>query len=291
MSSVLSQEMNTLSKLSYRVDLNGKKTDGDMFFARAYDDPEHNDGFSLNRVITDITTPQLTVFSPEKSNGVGILVIPGGGYQAVMFDKEGTALAPFFLSKGYTLFVLTYRLPSHDTNSGKDNSVNDAVQAFSLIKRNSAQWNLKKDRVGILGFSAGGHIAAAVVSHVSKYEQCERPDFLGLIYPVISMSDEITHPGSREKLLGSNPSTTIIKKYSIEHCVTKNFPPVFLLHCCDDLLVPVSNSLRMYQALLKEKIPAEMHLFESGGHGFGIQWCQGLPVRTWPDLFHNWLEN
>ncbi|ELJ4054226.1 alpha/beta hydrolase [Escherichia coli] len=291
MKSVLDENMQYLSQLSCHIDLRGKEIFEDDFYGKVYDDPEHLGEYHLNRVVTDVRFPLLTVFKPEKSNGTGILVIPGGGYQAVMFDKEGTALAPFFLSEGYTLFVLTYRLPSSETEEGKNRALNDAVQALSLIKRNAEQWALKKDKIGVLGFSAGGHIAASLVSYLDRHGRSECPDFAGLIYPVISMSDEITHQGSKERLLGLEVSDSTVMQYSIENCVTNTFPPVFLLHCCDDPLVPVNNSLKMFQALLKHNVPVEMHLFQSGGHGFGVQWASELPVHVWPELFVTWLKS
>ena len=267
-----------------------------------YQDPEHNGEYSLDRVVTNISHPQLTIFTPEHSNGCGILVIPGGGYQAVMFDKEGTALAPFFLSKGYTIFVLTYRLPSPLFSDDINRPFNDAILAMMYIRKNASKWKIEKDRIGIMGFSAGGHVAAMLITQAYNADSCilsnEKidinlimPNFAGLIYPVISMSDSITHKGSKDKLISHDTDDINIKNYSAECNVNSKLPPVFLLHCCDDPLVPVENSLLMFDSLIKYNVPTEMHIYEKGGHGFGIQWTSDLPVKRWPELFINWIES
>lgn len=193
-----------------------------------------------------------------------------------MLDKEGTALAPEFLSQGYTLFVLSYRLPSPVEGENINKTFIDAISAMLYIRKNADKWHLQRHRIGVLGFSAGGHIASTFVNQICDFKRSSDskeqeifaiPDFVGLIYPVISMKDDVTHPGSRKQLLGDNSTSENIIQYSADLNVTSCFPPVFLLHCCDDDLVSIENSLLMYRGLIEKGVSAEMHLYEKGGHG------------------------
>lgn len=295
----LNEMMLNLFNKSTIVDLSSETiSESKSLSGRIYQDPEHNGEFELDRVLTDIYAPQLIIFLPDKPNGTGILIIPGGGYQAVMLDKEGTALAPEFLSQGYTLFVLSYRLPSPAEEENINKTFIDAISAMLYIRKNADKWHLQRHRIGVLGFSAGGHIASTFVNQICDFKRSSDskeqeifaiPDFVGLIYPVISMKDDVTHPGSRKQLLGDNSTSENIIQYSADLNVTSCFPPVFLLHCCDDDLVSIENSLLMYRGLIEKGVSAEMHLYEKGGHGFSIQWATDLPVGGWIKLFMDWM--
>lgn len=260
----------------------------------------HTGNSAFDRAVTGVCAPQITVFAPAEPNGTGILVTPGGSYKRVAIDKEGSALAPFFNARGYTLFVMTYRMPDDGHAEGANAPLADVQRAMRTLRHRAAQWQLGINRLGVLGFSAGGHVAASLGT---RYEEqvypsldeidalSARPDFMALLYPVITMRDEIDHPGSRQALIGPNPDATQIAHYSLEQRVDKQTPPTFLLHAVDDPTVNMENSLVMFNALRQHGVPVEMHLFEQGGHGFGIRDAQGLPVSCWPELLMDWIES
>lgn len=240
------------------------------------------------------------VYAPENPNGIGILVTPGGSYRRVVLDKEGTALAPEFNDRGYTLFVMTYRLPADGHAEGADAPLADLQRAMRLIRAQATRWRLDPDKLGVLGFSAGGHAAAslgtrwndAVYAPLDETDAFSaRPAFMGLVYPVMTMEEPVAHPGSREALTGAAPDDAAICRYSPQRAVNASTPPTFLLHAVDDPAVKVENSLLMFNALHAQGVPVEMHLFEQGQHGFGIRDALGLPAHVWPTLLMNWIES
>ena len=233
-----------------------------------------NGGFRISEVVK----PTLTRFNPLKPNGMSIIICPGGGYVRLAFDHEGVEVAKAFNAMGITAFVLKYRLPNEKMQVDRTTApLQDAQQAIRLVRKNAEKWGLKADKIGIMGFSAGGHLAATAATHFTmkadpsvKEDISVRPDFAILIYPVASMVDEITHKGSRNNLIGEKPSAEMEKLYSNELQVTAQTPPTFLVHAGDDGAVPIENSIRFHQACIKNKVPVEMHLYPHGGHGFGM---------------------
>jgi len=251
-----------------------------------------------NRFATGITEPTLTIFPASKPTGQAILIIPGGGYQRVVMDKEGYETAEWFQKRGVTSFVLMYRLPGETWTHRADVPLQDAQRALRWIRANANDFDISASRIGVMGFSAGGHLAASLatgydrgvyapVDAVDDYSA--RPDFAVLIYPVISMDPEITHAGSRERLIGSTPTADDVKHYSVERNAHAEMPPVFLLHAEDDDAVVVDNSLRLYDVLRAAGIAAELHLYSVGGHGFGMRNSTDKPVAEWPKLVERWL--
>ncbi|MEQ9886111.1 pectin acetylesterase PaeX [Pectobacterium zantedeschiae] len=252
-----------------------------------------------DRAATGIRSPEITVYQAEKPNGMALLITPGGSYQRVVLDKEGSDLAPFFNQQGYTLFVMTYRMPGEGHKEGADAPLADAQRAIRTLRANAEKWHINPQRIGIMGFSAGGHVAASLGTRFAQsvYPAMDavdsvsaRPDFMVLMYPVISMRADFGHTGSRKQLIGEHPTQEQILRYSMENQVTAQTPPTFLVHAVDDPSVSVENSLAMFNALREHHIPVEMHLFEKGKHGFGIRGTKGLPAAAWPQLLDNWLR-
>lgn len=244
-----------------------------------------------------VTEPTLSVFIPKekKPNGMAIVICPGGGYAHLSIKKEGTDIATWLNTFGVTAFVLKYRLPSDSIMQQKSIApLQDAQEAIRYIRRNADQWQLQKDKIGIMGFSAGGHLAATLSTQYNKqvYQNdtiSARPDFSILIYPVISMEDELTHPGSKTNLLGNLPNSELVNDFSISKKVDKNTPPTFIVHATDDKSVSVTNSLLYYDALKTQNIQVALHLFEKGGHGFGM--IQNGKQHIWTILLKEWLTN
>jgi acetyl esterase/lipase len=258
----------------------------------------HSSGLR-DRAVTHIRTPTLTVFRPARPNGAAVMLIPGGGYERVVTDKEGFETARWLAEKGYACFVLLYRLPGDRWGAGPDVSLQDAQRGLRLVRSKATAMKFDPARVAVMGFSAGGHLAASLTTRFdaqvyAKVDAADdlsaRPDLSGLIYPVISMADGPVHTGSRRQLLGSSPTPERITAYSPDQGVTGREPPVFLLHAADDPSVPVANSLSMFAALKARKIPAELHVFEEGGHGFGLRFIAGKPVAVWPELFETFAK-
>ncbi len=245
--------------------------------------------------ISKVSVPTLTVYKPANPNGMSVIICPGGGYGILAFDKEGTRVAEEMNKWGVTAFVLKYRLPDDTTNIDRSIApLQDAQQAVRLVRSKATEWGLKKDKIGIMGFSAGGHLASTAATHftsnadaTNKDTTSVRPDFAVLIYPVISFDSTITHKGSRNNLVGATASAEQIKLYSNELQVTAKTPPSFLVHAGDDGAVPVENSIRYYQACVKYKVPAEMHLYPKGGHGFGMY--NKTTTDNWMERLKNWL--
>lgn len=246
--------------------------------------------------ISKVSVPTLTVYKPATPNGMSVIICPGGGYSVLAFDKEGTRVAEEMNKWGVTAFVLKYRLPDDTTNIDRSIApLMDAQQAIRMIRSNARRWGLKKDKIGIMGFSAGGHVASTAATHFSsnadatdKDTTSVRPDFAILIYPVISFDSSITHKGSRNNLVGATASAQQIKLFSNELQVTAKTPPSFLVHAGDDGSVPVENSIRYYQACVKFKVPVEMHLYPKGGHGFGMY--NKTTTDNWMERLQNWLK-
>lgn len=258
----------------------------------------HTGASPFDRSVTGVRAPEITVYAPQNPNGVGILVTPGGSYRRVVLDKEGSALAPCFNAKGYTLFVMTYRLPADQHAEGADAPLADVQRAMRTLRARAEEWRLDPNKLGILGFSAGGHVAASLGTryHDTVYppvdeidRQSARPAFMALVYPVITMLAAIDHPISRQQLLGELPTDEQVNRYSPEQNVDSETPPTFLLHAVDDPSVKVENSVVMFSALRRRGVPVEMHLFEQGKHGFGIRDALGLPAAVWPELMMAWI--
>jgi acetyl esterase/lipase len=247
--------------------------------------------------VVNTTTPTLTLFRPNKPNGASMLIIPGGSYQRVVVGKEGYQIAKWLTNEGVAAFVLLYRLPADGWAAGPDAPLQDAQRAMRLIRGHAAQLGLEPARVGVMGFSAGGHLAARLATRfdLKTYTSLDeadstspRPDIAALGYPVISFRDGVAHMGSRMKMLGPNPDAARIREYSAEIDVPRTTPPCFLMCAADDPAVSVENSLLMFQALRQGKIPVALHVFESGGHGFGLQSSNDPSVAAWPNLFLEW---
>lgn len=248
----------------------------------------------LDRV-SQVSEPTLTVFKPEEPNGTSVIICPGGGYGFLAINKEGHQVAKWLNTFGITAFVLKYRLPSDEIMQDKSvGPLQDAQEALRYVRRNAKKWNLNSDKIGIMGFSAGGHLAATLstkydeVVYPSQDDTSAKPDFALLIYPVISMTDGITHMGSRERLLGKNPSEELIQKFSTETLITSETSVTFLVHAEDDKGVLAENSINYYLSLRKHKVVAEMHLYQSGGHGFGLG-KEGTS-QFWTKDCENWLR-
>lgn len=253
-----------------------------------------------DRYTFGVTQPRLTVFEPETPNGAAILLIPGGGYRWVVLDKEGYECAERFAADGYTVFVMVYRLPGEGHEAGADAPLQDAQRAMRLIRARAAEYGLSSDRIGVMGFSAGGHLAGSLTTRFDAEvyapqdeadAQSARPDFSVLVYPVASMRDPIVHEGSRARLLGEGAHDEGMQAaYSIDENARTDAPATFILHAADDSSVPVENALRTFDAFRTVGAPVEMHVFENGGHGFGLRYAVGRPVEAWPDLVTAWIE-
>jgi acetyl esterase/lipase len=256
-------------------------------------DPAHPD-----RVVTGITKPSLTAFVPAKPNGSALIVASGGGYQREVIDKEGIEIARAFAPRGTTVFLLKYRLPDEGHENGRDVPLQDGQRAVRVVRVNASRWGIDPARIGVMGFSAGGHLAAflgarfaaKVADPVDEIDRASaRPDFLILMYPVVTMEDGFAHAGSKRALLGANPGNDLVAAYSADRQVGKAAPRTLLVLADDDAAVLPENSIRYYQALKRAGVPAELHIFAHGGHGFGIRKAAGLPVGNWPNLAWAWM--
>jgi acetyl esterase/lipase len=263
--------------------------------SKAVPDEEKQDTNANGRIsITKVSRPALTIYLPpkEKANGTAIIVVPGGGYRAEASTHEGSDVAKRFNEMGVAAFVLKYRLPSDVTMVNKEiGPAQDAQRAIQLVRERAKEWGIDKDRVGIIGFSAGGHLASTAGTHfntayINAGKKVNlRPDFMILIYPVISFADSITHMGSRENLLGKEPTTEKKLAFSNELRVTKKTPPTYLVHAEDDKTV--KDMLLFATALQKNKVPFDFYLYEKGGHGFGM--VNTTSEVKWIDLVQEWL--
>lgn len=250
--------------------------------------------------IGNVQEPNLAIYLPAKrhANGMAVVICPGGGYNGLAYDWEGTDVAKWLNSKGIAGFVLKYRLPkSKSLIVGNEAPLQDAQRALRLVRANAKKWNINPDKIGIMGFSAGGHLASTLGTHFNSENSFKpdsidllsaRPDFMALIYPVITFQEPYLHRGSRNALIGETATRELTAYYSNELQVTKDTPPTFLVHSTDDGGVPVENTLLFYQALKKENIYSEMHIYPKGGHGYSLALGQGR-LQTWPDRLYEWL--
>lgn len=249
-----------------------------------------------DRYVKGVEHPTLVVFAPKgRPTGASLLMIPGGGYKWVVMDKEGYEAAERFAGAGLTVYVMTYRLPGDRWAAGPDVALQDAQRAMRLIRHRAGA----EAKVGVIGFSAGGHVAGTLMEkfdkggypYVDRADQLSaRPDFAVLMYPVATMRDPFVHAGSRLELLGPSPTPEAETAQSLEANVRADGPPVLLVHAIDDVSVPVENSLQLLAALRAAKVPTEAHFFEEGGHGFGIRYAVGKPAAIWPDIVLGWLR-
>lgn len=248
-------------------------------------------------IISKISRPTLQIFLPEasKANGTAIVICPGGGYWVNAMSHEGTDVAKKFAEMGVAAFVLKYRIPNDATMINREiGPLQDAQQAISTVRKNAAQWGVNPSRVGIMGFSAGGHLASTAGTHFEKpvieaQGVSVRPDYMVLIYPVISFQDSICHVGSRDQLIGKNPFPEKKKLYSNELQVTRATPPTFLVHASDDKGVMSMNSIVFYEHLVKNGVPAELHIYQGGGHGFGMY--NSATTELWMDNCQAWMAS
>jgi acetyl esterase/lipase len=268
----------------------GAKTPADGYAETA---TPRKDGETLVRMVTQ---PTLTPFFPpkEKANGTAVVICPGGGYGNLVIGREGYAIAKRFNEAGVAAFVLKYRLPSDRIMADKSiGPLQDAQSAIKMVRDHAAEWKIQPNRIGIIGFSAGGHLASTAGTHFNRtlidnpQNTSLRPDFMILIYPVISFG-EYAHAGSVKNLIGPDADSAHIRLYTNQLQVTAATPPTFLLHAQDDKVVPVQNSLMFYEALLKAGVKAEMHLYQSGGHGFGLH--NKSTRDEWFDRCTHWME-
>ena len=250
-----------------------------------------------DRAVYGISRPRLVVFRPRLPNGAAVLVSPGGGYRWVVVDKEGYEIGRWLAARGFTVFVLFYRLPGEGWKAGPDVALSDAQRAMRLIRSRAKDFAIDPERVAAMGFSAGGHLCADLTTRFATrtYDPVDAADRLSArpflsapIYPVQSMTLPVAHVGSRELLIGKDADAALECAHSPDHNVTASTPPCFLVHAEDDPTVPVENSLLFRAALKAQGIPVETHLFAHGGHGFGLRRTIGKPVEAWPELFLKW---
>jgi len=252
--------------------------------------------------IKNVQTPTLQIFLPSKQNatGMAVLICPGGGYSGVAYDWEGTDYAKWFNSQGIAAFVLKYRMPqAKSVVTSYKAPIQDAQRAMRYIRFHAEKFNVNKHNVGVIGSSAGGHLAATLSTHFNTtyYPSSDlldneliRPDFQMLIYPVISMKEGITHMGSRKNLLGKTPSEELILQFSNELHITENTPTTFIVHSGNDNAVPVENAIKMYQSLVKHKVKATMHIYPEGGHGYSLGKSKKR-APDWTTLASEWLSS
>ena len=251
----------------------------------------------VDRAIDQVGIPIMNVLRPDRPDGSAMILAPGGGYSREMLDFEGMDVARHFNSAGVTCFVLRYRLPGEGWQNRSDVPLQDAQRAMRLVRANAAKYGIDPARIGFMGFSAGGHLACSIATRfaASVYAPADaadsvsaRPDFSIPMYPVVTMGDG-RHAGSRDRLLGLDPSAALIDAYSCERHVPADAPPTFLALAADDDVVPaMPNGAAYFAALQAAKIPSELHMFEAGGHGFGIARTVGKPTAAWTDLLLRW---
>jgi len=253
--------------------------------------------------ITNVQKPTLEVYLPAKrnANGKAVVIFPGGGYHGLAYDWEGTEIAKALNAKGVAGIVVKYRLPcSKSITEGKNVvPLQDAQRAIRLVKSKATDWNISENKIGIIGFSAGGHLASTLGTHYNDkvYERQDeadglsaRPDFMALIYPVITLGVPSTHTGSRISLVGENPTDEEVDYLSNQKHVDDTTPPTFLLHAMDDETVPVENTIMFFDALRSHNVPATMHIYPTGGHGFSLA-LHDEKLKNWTNLLFDWLKN
>jgi acetyl esterase/lipase len=238
--------------------------------------------------------PNLTIFLAGNPAGEAVVICPGGGYGGLAMNHEGYDIAKRFNENGISAFVLKYRLPDSKISTKPHLSpIQDLQKAIDIVRSRAVEWKIDPNKVGIIGFSAGGHLASTGGTHFDRqYIQSKsgnlRPDFMILIYPVITSDTAFTHRGSIKNLLGENPSPELLEEFSNEKQITKTTPPAFLVHSADDKGVPVKNSIVFAEELARNNIPFEMHIFPKGGHGYGMN--NSTTKTEWFDLCVNWIK-
>ena len=252
--------------------------------------------------ISQVQEPTIEVYLPAKANanGQAMLILPGGGYGILAYDWEGTDIAKFLNGKGVAGIVLKYRLPSSISQTDKHNvPLIDAQRALRLVRSKAEEFNVDAQKIGVMGFSAGGHLASTLGTHFNEvvYKPVDeidkisaRPDFMALGYPVITFGEPSTHKGSQKNLLGEEPSSALITRFSNEKQVTDKTPPTFLVHAADDTAVPVENSLVFFEALKEKGVPATLHVYPKGGHGFSLA-RKDMHLRGWTERLFEWMES
>ncbi len=252
--------------------------------------------------ISKVQLPDIAVYLPSKAHntGMGVLVFPGGGYHILAYDWEGTDVAKWLNSKGIAAFVVKYRLPvSRSLQRPYEVPLMDAQRALRLVRATHEAWGISPDKIGVMGFSAGGHLASSLgtLYGLKTYEPRDpadalsaRPDFMALVYPVISFTSVAAHSGSRKALLGDSPLAGMLERYSTELQITPDTPPAILFHANDDEGVSPENSLLFYRGLLKNKVPAALHIYPRGGHGFSLS-ASDPYLHRWTDDFVLWLQD
>jgi len=253
--------------------------------------------------VRNIQDPTITVYLPEKekATGAAVVICPGGGYRLLAIKHEGHDIAKWFNEIGVAGIVVKNRLPSSDNITQKSEvAMVDAQRAVRMTRYNAPAWGIKRDKIGIMGFSAGGHLASTIGTHydygLSRTEDpiqkvSSRPDFMILMYPVISMTEDYMHAGSMKNLLGPDPSEVQKLRFSNEKQVTTDTPPTILIHSSDDKGVPVANSIAFYEALISNGVTAELHIFNSGAHGYGLGRQDGTSHNNWPKNVEAWMHD
>lgn len=236
-----------------------------------------------NGGVSNVTEPTLTVYPAPHPNGMAIIMCPGGGYSGLAMHHEGHDMASWFNTQGITYAVLKYRMP----NGHHEVPLSDAEQAIRMVREHAAEWSVNPQRVGVMGASAGGHLAASLATLYSSDNT--RPDFQILFYPVISMQKGVTHGGSRKNLLGENPSQELEQKYSLERQVSPRTPQAFIMLSSDDDAVPPINGIGYFLALRDHKVPASLHAYPTGGHGWGFR-DNFTYKRQWTEELEKWLR-
>lgn len=251
--------------------------------------------------IANVQNPTIEVYLPTKqiATGEAVVIFPGGGYGILAYDWEGTDFAKWLNSQGIAGIVVKYRLPvSKSLTDPKEVPLMDAQRAIRLVRQNAAAWNINPAKVGVMGFSAGGHLASTVSTQYNHEVNrpkdtvdslSARPDFSILVYPVISFRDAAVHSGSRKNLIGENASQELMDRFSGELNVNAETPPTFLVHAQDDKGVPIENSLLYYQALHKNGVKASLHIYPTGGHGFAFGLGKGA-VESWREVLLAWMK-
>lgn len=233
--------------------------------------------------VANVIKPSITVYKADKPNGIAIIMCPGGGYARLAMNHEGHDMAPWLNAQGITYIVLKYRMP----NGHYEVPLSDAEQAIRLVRQHAKEWNIRPDRIGIMGASAGGHLAASLATLYNSNET--RPDFQILFYPVISMVPGVTHGGSRQNLLGNKPSQELEDKYTLEKQVNERTPQAFIMLSADDGAVPPANGIHYFEALLQHQVPATLHVYPTGGHGWGFRDAFTYK-RQWTGELEKWLR-
>ena len=262
--------------------------------------PAETDYDKDGRIFKKVVDPEIWYYPTPKKDRTetAVLVIPGGGYYGLWFDKEGIEVASWLNDLGISAFVLKHRVPHWESIDCRSHvALDDARRSIRIIRENAKKWGIDKNSVGVLGFSAGGHLASTLSTQFDygkksddKFDEISsRPDFSVLVYPVISMRNAYTHKGSKQSLLGNNPNNKDVVMFSNELQVKEDTPPTILIHASDDQVVSPKNSILFYKALLKNKIPVSLHILDKGGHGFGLYQKKGS-VKFSPEMVSEWFK-